>query len=151
MESLIDEALPHTEIPNANRAIAMSYWTDSFYAISLTSWVETNFIHLTKFGSIHLVNRLVGSNIPNLNDLIHTDRNGETTISSRFYWINIAVVARKVSHVLTSQCIPDFYRIFIESTRKKHPFILWIKANGPDNTFVTWKIHFLGLLLLIIL
>lgn len=154
MKLLMVEALPHLEVPRADRAIVVANWAETLHEsvllrgvchlilalsveVSTLVRIEADLVHLGEVGAVHLVNVLVAPNIPNLDYFVDAYWDSKGPVIRRLNGVNVTLVALEICYVLTCLRVPDLDIVFHESSREKHCWVLWIEANSPNNGLVS--------------
>lgn len=102
MELLMRNTLTHVKVPKCNWTIVVTNWCLANSKRKFLIWIfvpkrlwraETYFIHFWKLRSIHFINILLASDIPNFYSFINTDRNSKWTIIRGLDWIDITLMS----------------------------------------------------------
>lgn len=128
---LVIEAFAHLKIPSTNRSVIMTNGAEAAHesvllrrirhlvrplivVVSRLSMVraEADLVHLGELGTVHLINKLVASDVPNLDDLVYADRDGKRSVIRRFDRIDVALMAFQVCYILPSLGVPDLDIVF---------------------------------------
>ena len=164
MEFLGSHATPHAHVPNCDCTINMTYWGKTsdarrslrlrallelqsqrrshlVFHLEIVGWVETNFIHLWQVLAVHLIDILSASDIPNLDHLVSSHRNGERSIKWRLDRVYISLMSLEVSYILSLLCVPYLNIILHESSWEKNCWVKWVKANSSYYCFMSFELH----------
>ena len=164
MEFLSSHAAPHAHVPDSDRTINMTYWSKTsdtrwslwfgallqlqsqrrshlVFHLEIVSGVETNLIHLWKVLAVHLIDILSASDIPNLDHLVSSHRNGKRTIKWGLDRVDISLMPLEVGYILSLLCVPNLDVVLHESSREKNCWVKWVEAYSPYNCFMSFELH----------
>lgn len=111
MQLLVDEALSHVEVPDADCAVLVDDRRQILHALLRVEQTDlrvrrlitakTDLVHFTQVRTIDLSNERLATDVPQLDGLVDANRNSKGPIVRGLHRINVALVTLKVRHILT--------------------------------------------------
>ena len=115
-------------------------WSELF-VLNVIWRAQTNFIHFGELLTIHLVNVLLASYVPDLDCFISSHGNSKRPILWCFNRVYISLMSLQVCDVLPLFCVPDLHIIFHQASREKDSWIKRMEANSSNDGFMPLQLH----------